>query len=210
MREAVYFIASLAGAAVLSALAVLVPPQSPFWRDLLYGGIIVLSLCALVLAIDIIRRWRKPVAASGTIGFRVASKDNLFFNVESVGFDKGFELTEGAAGNRFFNAAARRTCASALDDLFAEGVGERNRLIPIVPDFDPQKEDQILARWNDRVMDRFGDIVAIKDASRFRTLNLFIPLIHRFPDKTPAQDRIEAIWTEKLRVLREIIGAIGQ
>lgn len=212
MREAVYFIASLAGAAVLTALAVLVPPESPLWRTLLYGGIVVLLLCAIVLAIDMVRRWRKPLAgaSAGTIGFRVSSKDNLFFNVESVGFDKGFELTESATGNRFFNTAARRACASELDDLFAEGVRERNRLIPTIPDFDPQKEDRILSQWNDRVMDHFGDIVAVKDVSRFRTLNLFVPLVHRYPDKSAAQDRIEAIWTEKLRVLREIIEAVGQ
>ena len=195
MREAIYFIASLAGAAVLSALAVLVPPQSPLWRDLLYGGIVVLLLCAVALAIDIIRRWRKPLvsASPGTVGFRVSSKDNLFFNVESVGFDRGFELTEGATGNRFFNTAARRACASALDDLFAEGVRERNRLIPTIPNFDPQKEEQILSQWNDRVINQFGDIVAIKDVSRFRTLNLFVPLVHRYPDKSVGQDRIEAI-----------------
>ena len=170
MREAISFIASLAGAAVLTALAAEVPPESLFWRDLLYGGIIVLLLCAIVLCN---RHDPAPAKAAsqsinfGFIGFLVGSKDNLFFNVESSGFDKGFELTNNATGNRFFNAAARRT-ASALDDLFAEGVAERNRLIPTVTAFDPKKEDQILSRWSDRIMNRCGDTVAIKDVSRFR------------------------------------------
>jgi len=38
MRETLWFIASLAGAAVLTALAILVSPTSPFWRDILILG----------------------------------------------------------------------------------------------------------------------------------------------------------------------------
>ena len=56
MREAIYFVASVAGAAVLTALAVLVSPQSLFWQAVLYRGIAILILCAATLLIDIVRR----------------------------------------------------------------------------------------------------------------------------------------------------------
>ena len=71
MREIVSFVASLAGAAILTALAVLNPEASLFWKNVLRGGIAILAICALVLFIDIIRRrwlgfigrayfWRSP------------------------------------------------------------------------------------------------------------------------------------------------------
>jgi hypothetical protein len=56
MREIISFIASLAGAAVLTALAVLIGPKSPFWRWLLWGGSGILAICAIILLIDILRR----------------------------------------------------------------------------------------------------------------------------------------------------------
>jgi hypothetical protein len=41
-----------------------------------------------------------------TTGFRVSGKDNTFLNVESVGFDTGFDVTETGSGNRFINTVA--------------------------------------------------------------------------------------------------------
>ena len=69
MREIVFFVASLAGAAILTALAVLNPEASLLWKNVLRGGIAVLAICALVLFIDIIRR-RWP----GFIGFAAKQK----------------------------------------------------------------------------------------------------------------------------------------
>jgi hypothetical protein len=60
MREIVFFVASLAGAAILTALAVLNPEASLLWKNVLSGGITILAICALALFIDIIRcRWPK-------------------------------------------------------------------------------------------------------------------------------------------------------
>jgi len=68
VRETLFFIASIAGAAVLTALAVLVPPESLLWKVMLYGGIVTLILCAVILLIDIVRRRIiKAVPPSGRI-----------------------------------------------------------------------------------------------------------------------------------------------
>jgi len=39
MRELAYFIGSLAGAAIMTALAILVRPEPPLWKAVLWGGI---------------------------------------------------------------------------------------------------------------------------------------------------------------------------
>jgi hypothetical protein len=52
MRDIVLFIASLAGAAVLTALAVLIRPEAALWKALLWGGIAVFVACACVLVLD--------------------------------------------------------------------------------------------------------------------------------------------------------------
>jgi hypothetical protein len=55
MREFLLFIASLAGAAVMTALAVLIRPDSPFWKWFLWLGVLVFIGCALALLIDLLR-----------------------------------------------------------------------------------------------------------------------------------------------------------
>jgi hypothetical protein len=55
MREIILFIASIAGAAIFTALAVLVAPESPSWRWVLWVGIAVFTACASVLIIDYAR-----------------------------------------------------------------------------------------------------------------------------------------------------------
>jgi hypothetical protein len=55
MREIVFFIASLAGAAILTALAVLLQPDSPIWKWVLWAGIAIFAACAFVLLIDLVR-----------------------------------------------------------------------------------------------------------------------------------------------------------
>jgi predicted lysophospholipase L1 biosynthesis ABC-type transport system permease subunit len=56
MREFLYFVASLAGAAMLTALAVLFAPESRLWAAVFYVSAVILALCAIALLIDIIRR----------------------------------------------------------------------------------------------------------------------------------------------------------
>lgn len=55
MREIVLAIASFAGAAILTALAVFLQPDSPFWKWVLWGGIGILTACAVILLIDYFR-----------------------------------------------------------------------------------------------------------------------------------------------------------
>ena len=57
MREILWFFASLAGAAILTALAVIVSPQSLFWRAVLFGGIYLFLICAVLISLDM----RKPL-----------------------------------------------------------------------------------------------------------------------------------------------------
>jgi hypothetical protein len=52
MREILWFFASLAGAAIFTALAVIVSPQSPLWRDVLVGGAYVLLVRAVLIFFD--------------------------------------------------------------------------------------------------------------------------------------------------------------
>jgi hypothetical protein len=55
MREFMYFMGSLAGAAIMAALAVLIKPESPVWKVILWGGIGVFVSCAVVVIIDYYR-----------------------------------------------------------------------------------------------------------------------------------------------------------
>jgi hypothetical protein len=54
VREFLYFIASLSGAAVLTAMAVIIPPESALWRAVLYIGIVVLVTTSIAIFIDMI------------------------------------------------------------------------------------------------------------------------------------------------------------
>jgi hypothetical protein len=70
MREIIFFIASLAGATVLTALAILLQPASPLWKWLLWGGISVLTACSCVILIDYLRPHGKVIPLIG-IGFGI-------------------------------------------------------------------------------------------------------------------------------------------
>jgi hypothetical protein len=91
MREIGFFIASLAGAAILTALAVLLRPESPFWKFLLWGGIAVFVSCACVLVLDYCRPGAKVILLIGLgvgiatlIGFSIA-----FFSMPTDEVEKG-------------------------------------------------------------------------------------------------------------------------
>jgi len=64
MREFIYCIAGLAGAAMLTALAVLYAPELRLWVIVFYISAAILALCAGGLSIDIIRggAWRDWIA----------------------------------------------------------------------------------------------------------------------------------------------------
>jgi hypothetical protein len=101
----------------------------------------------------------------------------------------------------------RLAIAKALDDLYAEGVGHRNRLIPVIVGFDHQQEEEKLGDWSNRVMAQCDDrYVAMREKSAFRTLNLFTPRFANVQGKDPRQAHCEAMWTEKLERLKIIIG----
>jgi hypothetical protein len=65
MREVANFIGSLAGAAILSALAILVRPEAPLWKFLLWGGIGIFVACASVIIIDYFKPQGKAVLLAG-------------------------------------------------------------------------------------------------------------------------------------------------
>ena len=105
----------------------------------------------------------------------------------------------------------RRKIALQLDDLYALGVGERNRLMPKMPNFDRNEEEGNLNDWNDKVLSLLdADFITVSEKSSFRTLNIFEATSTTFPGKSPEQHHLEAIWTEKLRRLQSIIDRIGQ
>jgi len=55
MRETLWFFASFAGAAILTALAALLSPASPFWRGIFFGAAYVLFVCAALIFLDMRR-----------------------------------------------------------------------------------------------------------------------------------------------------------
>jgi hypothetical protein len=71
MRDILLFIGSLAGAAILTAIAVIVSPSSPIWKWILWGGIGVFTACAIVLLIDYLRPGGSVFSLSG-IGIGIA------------------------------------------------------------------------------------------------------------------------------------------
>lgn len=73
MRELLWFFASLAGAAILTALAVIVSPQSLFWKAILFGGIYVLLICALLIFLDMRRPLKERPRMTPLVGLVVFS-----------------------------------------------------------------------------------------------------------------------------------------
>lgn len=73
MRELFYFIASLAGASILTALAILLRPGSPIWKAILWGGIGVFIACACLILIDYFRPNSSRILLCGSgIGIALA------------------------------------------------------------------------------------------------------------------------------------------
>jgi hypothetical protein len=51
----------MAGAAILTALAVLLRPEAPIWKGLLWGGVGVFTACACVVALAFLRPYPTDV-----------------------------------------------------------------------------------------------------------------------------------------------------
>jgi hypothetical protein len=91
MREIAFFIGSLAGAAVLTALAVLIRPESPLWKALLWGGTAVFVACACVLLFDYFRPGGKTLLLIGAaigIALFVGCGIALFADTDPLARDK--------------------------------------------------------------------------------------------------------------------------
>lgn len=105
---------------------------------------------------------------------------------------------------------ASRQARQELDDLFAEGVRHRNKLLAPIDRYDDASDRAILRDWSDLVVQKLNEAgVALNLTSRFRTLNLFTPEHQPIAGRDPHQVKLEAIWNEKLRRLREIIDGFG-
>ncbi|HTE77257.1 MAG TPA: hypothetical protein VK653_11015 [Xanthobacteraceae bacterium] len=109
------------------------------------------------------------------------------------------------------SVSSQRDLAQQLDNLYAVGVGERNRLMPTIPEFELDKETMIFTHWDNRVLALLdADFVNVAEKSSFRTLNLFQGISADAPNKTAEQRHIEAMWTEKLNRLKPIIDRVGR
>ena len=106
---------------------------------------------------------------------------------------------------------AERGILKALDDLFAEGVRHKNRLIPPVENYDDAAERSTLHGWQERVLVKMDEVeVPISLMSRFRTFNEFGAQYRPAVDKSNQQNLLEGIWNEKLRQLRIIINGLDK
>ena len=111
-------------------------------------------------------------------------------------------------GSRFVTSGKR--AHRALDELFAEGVRHRNRLLVPIKNYDDVKEREMLGDWSDRVVQELDSAnVPIGPRSRFRTLNLFEPQHSPVAGRPLEQVKLEAIWNEKLNRLRAIVDDLG-
>jgi hypothetical protein len=111
------------------------------------------------------------------------------------------------------DAMARLKLARVLDDLLAEGVAYRNEILPALPEFDEPTERAKFLDWDARALAAMDDrYVQMREKSQFRTLDRFQPEYISAPGaraKSPKQEPLEAIWNEKLRILRVIIRKLG-
>lgn len=104
-----------------------------------------------------------------------------------------------------------KSVARRLTSFFDEGVAERNKLLPIIEDFDAQRQEETLLAWNEKVVSKFDAAgVSEGDHSRFKTLNTFEPELQGVSGRNAEQERLEMIWNKKLQILRTIIDEIGQ
>ena len=105
----------------------------------------------------------------------------------------------------------KRAIQKALDDLFAEGVRHKNKLIPPVGNYDDTDERAVLHEWQERALAKLDEAgISVPIMSRFRTFNEFDPSYRLAVGKGAEQNLLEAIWNERLRQLRVIIDSFDR
>jgi hypothetical protein len=121
--------------------------------------------------------------------------------VQGTTFDLGKWITRWNGAEKEDEKLGRQ-----LDDLFAEGVKIRNRLLAPMTSYDDVGERKVMNDWSDRVVRKLGDAgITIGPISRFRTLDRFEAKTMGDPSRSSAQVHLEAIMNEKLDRLRAII-----
>ena len=98
-----------------------------------------------------------------------------------------------------------------LSNLFDEGATERNSILGVLDDQEAERRQAKLTDWDNRVMAQLDEIeVKEADLSSFRTLDIFEPSLVGDPERNAWQLRLEAIWNEKLRVLRRAMNKMDK
>jgi hypothetical protein len=129
MRDILFFIASLAGAAVFTALAILVHPESPLWKWILWIGLGVFISCTLVFLVDFIWPGRSAWFLAGMgIGAGLLVVFGIAFFVETpaplekrvddlAGLLEIVQRSQALDANEQMAAAARQALLTAWDKL---------------------------------------------------------------------------------------------
>jgi hypothetical protein len=136
MRDIILAAGSLAGAAVLTALAAIVQPESPIWKWILWTGISVFIACASILIVDYFRPGGRTIFLLG-MGAGIA----LFMGcaiafyagpITDQSMERGEIMQAGIAVGKTFGA--RRLPSDAAMFEFAEimNCGQFNTRIPFV------------------------------------------------------------------------------
>ena len=121
----------------------------------------------------------------------------------------GESQTDNAQTDEKADNSDKLAAQLALDDLFAEGVAHRNKLLP-VQSIDLLTAVDTLHDWSGRAvstLDAAG--IPLRARSRFRTLDRFEPkILVKANERLPGIIQLVAIWNKKLELLREIIDGI--
>ncbi len=83
MREIVVFIASLSATVVMTAVAVVLKPESPVWKWLLGAGIAALFACSVVLLVDLLKPGSDRLLLTGIgvgLALLITCGIGLYFN----------------------------------------------------------------------------------------------------------------------------------
>lgn len=118
--------------------------------------------------------------------------------------------TELYFGKQPLELLRAKSSARKLSKLLDEGVAERNKLLPVLSDFDAERSEKILVAWDEQVLSVIT-AAGIPEASRsrYKTLDTWYGHLNGDTGRSPEQERIEMIWNKKLQILRTIVDQIG-